>query len=155
MQPRQLFVLATLLASGALVSALLPKYPLFNGPQGPVVLGGMALLAALTGLVLRWRARGAIIEGPPAEAGPRSPSVPGRPRSVLALLGHELALHQGRTQHSDPVELALAVRAGFGKHLRPSPTHPGGACLVREVWAAPPHSLGALPDVQDEARARG
>ena len=65
MQPRQLFVLAALLACGALVSALVPKYALFNEPQGPVVLGGMALLAALTGLALRWRARGAGDEGPP------------------------------------------------------------------------------------------
>jgi hypothetical protein len=54
---RQLFVLAGLLGAGALVSAALPGHPLFNQPEGPFVLGGMALLAAATGLFLRRRAR--------------------------------------------------------------------------------------------------
>lgn len=57
MNPRQLFVLAALLALGALVSAAVPKHPLFNQPAGPTVLGGMALLCAAAGLVAWVRGR--------------------------------------------------------------------------------------------------
>ena len=55
MQARQWFVLAGLLLGGATVSAVLPKMRLINEPEGPIVLGGMALLAASIGLILRLR----------------------------------------------------------------------------------------------------
>jgi hypothetical protein len=46
MTPRQLLILAGLLAMGAVVTAVVPKHPLFNAPGGIWVLGGMALFAA-------------------------------------------------------------------------------------------------------------
>jgi fatty acid desaturase len=52
MTPRQMFVLAGLMALGAIVSAVVPKHPLFNHPAGTVVLSGMALSFALTGIHL-------------------------------------------------------------------------------------------------------
>lgn len=55
MSPRQLFILAILLGLGSIVCLLIPTHSLFNQPQGPTVLGDMALAAGLSGLILRWR----------------------------------------------------------------------------------------------------
>ena len=55
MQARQFFVLAILMACGAVLTAIVPKHALFNTPGGTSVLAVMSALAAVTALFLRWR----------------------------------------------------------------------------------------------------